>query len=109
MYRYGEIRYDSYNVFLDKDGYHVSVNDEESVPMNEEAVQALMEVIETYDVSSWDGFSKANENVLDGEGFSLEIGFTDGTCVKADGDNAFPDHYVDAMGEIWNILGSDPF
>ena len=74
--------------------------------MNEEAVQALMEVIETYEVSSWDGFSKANENVLDGEGFSLEIGFTDGTCVKADGDNAFPDHYVDAMGEIWNILGS---
>ena len=109
VYRYGEIRYDSYNIFLDKDGYHVSVNDEESVPMKEETVQALMEVIETYDVSSWDGFSKANENVLDGEGFSLEIGFTDGTCVKADGDNAFPDHYVDAMGEIWNILGSDPF
>ena len=109
VYRYGEIRYDSYNIFLDKDGYHVSVNEEEPVPMNEEAVQALMEVIETYEVSSWDGFSKANENVLDGEGFSLEIGFTDGTCVKADGDNAFPDHYVDAMGEIWNILGSDPF
>ena len=109
VYRYGEIRYDSYNIFLDEEGYHISVNDEESVPMNDEAVQALMEVIETYDVSSWDGFSKANENVLDGEGFSLEIGFTDGTCVKADGDNAFPDHYVDAMGEIWNILGSDPF
>ena len=104
VYRYGEIRYDSYSIFLDEDGYHVSINDEEPVPMDEETVQTLMDVIETYNVSSWDGFDETNENVLDGEGFSLEIGFTDGTNVKAQGDNSFPDQYVDAMGEIWEIL-----
>ncbi len=104
VYRYGEIRYDSYSIFLDEDSYHISVNDEEPQSMDEETVQMLMEVIEAYNVSSWDGFDETNENVLDGEGFSLEIGFTDGTSVKALGDNAFPDQYADAMGEMWDIL-----
>ena len=104
VYRYGEIRYDSYSIFLDEDGYHISVNDEEPQSMDEETVQKLMEVIEAYNVSSWDGFDETNENVLDGEGFSLEIGFTDGTSVKALGDNAFPEQYADAMGEMWDIL-----
>ena len=104
VYRYGEIRYDSYSIFLDEDGYHISVNDEESLPIDGETVQMLVEVIEEYNVSSWDGFDETNENVLDGEGFSLEIGFTDGTSVKALGDNAFPDQYADAMGEMWDIL-----
>lgn len=103
-YRYGEISYDSYSIFLDEDGYQISVNDEESLPIDEETVQMLVEVIEEYNVSSWDGFDKTNENVLDGEGFSLEIGFTDGTSVKALGDNAFPEQYADAMGEMWDIL-----
>ena len=104
VYRYGEICYDSYSIFLDEDGYHISVNDEEPLPIDEETIQTLMEVIEAYNVSSWDGFDKTNENVLDGEGFSLEIGFTDGTSVKALGDNAFPEQYADAMGEMWDIL-----
>ena len=104
VYRYGEIRYDSYSIFLDEDSYHISVNDEEPQSMDEETVQMLMEVIEAYNVSSWDGFDETNENVLDGEGFSLESGFTDGTSVKALGDNAFPDQYADAMGEMWDIL-----
>ncbi len=104
VYRYGEISYDSYSIFLDEDGYHISVNDEETLPIDEKTVQTLMEVIEAYNVCSWDGFDETDENVLDGEGFSLEIGFTDGTSVKALGDNAFPEQYADAMGELWDIL-----
>ena len=103
-YRYGEISYDSYSIFLDEDGYHISVNDEKPLLIDEETVQMLVEVIEEYNVSSWEGFDKTNENVLDGEGFSLEIEFTDGTSVKALGDNAFPEQYADAMGEMWDIL-----
>ena len=29
---------------------------------------------------------------------------TDGTRVQARGDNAFPEHYFDAMNEMWEIL-----
>ena len=69
-----------------------------------DTVNALMKVIDTYDVVSWDGFSESDPSVLDGEGFWLEFSLTDGTRVQARGNNAFPEHYFEAMGTIWSIL-----
>ena len=102
--RTGEINYDSYRITMDPDGYHMSVNGEEEEPVSADTVEALMDVIETYDVDSWDGFDESAKYVLDGEGFSLEILFTDGSSVTARGDNRFPDRYFEAVGEIWEIL-----
>ena len=104
VYRNGEINYDSYQITMDADGYHVSINEDEAKPVSIDAVNALMKVIDTYDVASWDGFSESKSFVLDGEGFWLDFNLTDGTRVHASGDNAFPDHYFAAMGEIWDIL-----
>ena len=104
VYRNGDIRYDSYQINLDTEGYQISIDEgpERSVSMDE--VNVLMEVIESYDLVSWDGFSESRDDVLDGEGFRLEFTLTDGSSVQASGDNAFPDHYFDAMGAIWDIL-----
>ena len=104
VYRNGEINYDSYRITLDTDGYYVSVNEEPAEPFNKFLAQALVEIIDKYDVASWDGFAESQDFVLDGEGFWLEFTLTDGTRVLARGDNAFPEHYFDAMGEIWEIL-----
>ncbi len=104
VYRSGEINYDTYRITLEEDGYRVSVNEEPARPFSPEAVRALVEVIDTYGVDSWDGFSESRRNVLDGEGFWLEYTLTDGTRVLARGDNAFPEHYRDAVGEMWEIL-----
>ena len=104
LYRYGDIAYDSYVITSDKNGYYVSINDEPEQPIDAAVADALMQVIDTYDVSSWDGFSETNEFVLDGEGFWLDFTLTDGTAVHASGENAFPEHYFEAMGEMWNIL-----
>ena len=67
-------------------------------------IAELQEVIQSYGLESWDGFHESDPYVLDGEGFWLEITLTDGTRVLARGDNAFPEHYFDAMGEMWEIL-----
>ena len=88
----------------EENGYTVSVSDRKEKRFAVEDAEALMEVIEKYGIESWDGFSGSRKYVLDGEGFSLEIRFTDGTSVNARGDNAFPEHYFDAIGEIWEIL-----
>ena len=104
VYRSGDIRYDSYQITMDPDGYHVSVSEEPELPVSADAVHALMDVIDTYDVVSWDGFSKSQRFVLDGESFWLDFTLTDGTRVHARGDNAFPEHYFEAMGAMWNIL-----
>ena len=82
----------------------MSVSEEPAEPFSDVAAKALMDVIDRYDVASWDGFAESRDYVLDGEGFWLEITLTDGTRVLARGDNAFPEHYFDAMGEMWETL-----
>ena len=104
VHRNGEIRYDSYQITLGPDGYQVSVNEEQEQPVSADYINAIMKVIDTYDVASWNGFSESRNFVLDGEGFWLDITLTDGTEVHARGDNAFPEHYFEVIGEIWDIL-----
>ena len=104
VYRNGEIRYDSYQIAMDSDGYHVSINEEPELPVSTDTVNTLMDVIDAYDVASWDGFSQSQSFVLDGEEFWLDFTLTDGTSVHACGDNVFPEHYFEAMGAMWDIL-----
>ena len=104
VHRSGEMAYDTYRITFNGDGYSLSVNDTAEQPFSEEDTDALMRVIEAYDIASWDGFSGSRKYVMDGESFWLEIGLTDGTNVLARGDNTFPEHYFDAMDEMWEIL-----
>ena len=68
------------------------------------AVDALMQIVDEYDLARWDGFSESNDQVLDGEGFWLEINLTDHTSILARGDNAFPENYFPAVGAMQEIL-----
>ncbi len=102
--RNGEIYYDSYHITREPDGYRVSVSDGEAQGIDGASMEALMGVIDKYGLEGWDGFDGSTPYVLDGEGFWLEFTLTDGTHVQARGDNAFPEEYFPAMGEIWRIL-----
>ncbi len=102
--RNGEIYYDSYHITREPDGYRVSVSDGEAQGIDGASVEALMGVIDKYGLEGWDGFDGSTPYVLDGEGFWLEFTLTDGTHVQARGDNAFPEEYFPAIGEIWRIL-----
>ena len=48
-------------------------------------------------VPSWNGFSKSDPNVLDGESFSLDIELSDGRKIYAHGCNAYPKNYHEFM------------
>lgn len=61
--------------------------------MTEEEVTALAESLG--DLYAWDGFSKDNPNMLDGESFHMSIAYADGSTVAAWGNNAFPEGYYD--------------
>ena len=102
--RSGEINYDSYRITRERDGYDVSVNDGEAQSIDRETADALMRIIDEYDVARWDGFDQSREHVLDGEGFWLEVTLTDGTRITAQGENAFPENYFPAMGRMQEVL-----
>ena len=71
-------------------------------------VQDLGRIISQYHMAAWNGFRETEPDVLDGEMFSLFIRFSDGSEIAAYGDNAFPDHYFEATGEIDALLRDIP-
>ena len=98
-----------YEIFLLEDGYYLSRYDGAAQPAETETVRALQKLLEEYGVFSWDGFSGSNSHVLDGEGFRLYIGFSDGTSVQASGSNDFPDGYFDAADAMEELLSGIPY
>jgi len=72
-----------------------------------EVNQKIMEIINKYDVFSWDGFDKDNRWVLDGEDFIFNLTLSDGTEVYATGSNKFPTNYRNVFSEL-EALFEDP-
>lgn len=109
LYRSGEIYTPSWHISREKDGYRASVNEGPEQRIGTDAAEALMRVIEKWDVAAWNGFHGSRDFVLDGESFWLEIGLTDGTKILAQGDNIFPAHYFEAVSEMQAILDGIAF
>ena len=65
----------------------------EGVPLDAADVEALRALIDECDLWSWNGFAGSNPNILDGESFSLNASFADGTELSAWGSNAYPKGY----------------
>ena len=76
----------------------------ESREFDSALAEELKQVIAEYDLEAWDGFHESDPNVLDGQSFSLELTYADGSTVYASGENAFPEHYFDAITSITAIL-----
>ena len=52
------------------------------------------------DLAVWDGYRQEDSAVLDGESFSLNVAFEDGSGIDAVGTNSFPDGYYEKKGAI---------
>ncbi len=94
----------SFEITLQNGSYIIRENEDAPRSMDPGLMTELQDAIRTYGIEAWNGFHESNPNVLDGEGFWLELSFADGASVYASGDNAFPDSYSDAMSCIDGIL-----
>lgn len=104
LYRGGSLAWPMYHITREPDGYRVSIDEGDELRIATEAMDALMDAIDAWDVASWDGFSGSRRVARDRESFLLEFTLTDGTRVSARGENVFPENYFDAMGAMWRIL-----
>lgn len=75
-----------------------------TVRLAPEKVQALVDMLDRYNVGSWDGFNKNNRNVLDGRSFSLYIRKADGQDISAHGYMKWPDHYSEVSGALKDLM-----
>ncbi len=94
----------NYEVSFEDPIYQLKRDDGVTCQLDQAVVERLLSIIESYDLSAWDGFDENNPYALDGEGFSLEIAFSDGTSIHALGDNSFPAGYFGAKEEIVRLF-----
>lgn len=74
------------------------------VPLQQAEADELVRLMDELNLWKWNGFDRADRRVEDGEGFSLNVRFADGTKISASGDNAFPEGYADAEEAIRRIF-----
>ncbi len=67
-------------------------------------LERVNELYRTYRLYRWDGYSRYNSFICDGEGFSLSIKFRDGRSLHANGMNAFPVRYREFSKEMSALL-----
>ncbi len=94
-------------VVLEGGAYILRENEGEARPFDGSAAEALLQVLRDERVDAWDGFSGSDPRVLDGEMFSLELEYADGTTVSAYGSNAFPGNYHAVTDRIESIFRAE--
>lgn len=103
-YRYGGMvmpRIAGIDVRSSEDGYIADFllgggDNIEGIPLSDNDIEALKGLMDEHELWSWAGFDEADSMILDGEGFSFEATFADGTEVSAHGSNSFPSGYWEA-------------
>ena len=75
--------------------------------VDESFEQRIEELLKEYDVSSWDGFNKADKHVLDGNTFDLSIRMDENNHISASGYMKWPKKYKEfkmAVVEMFDEL-----
>ena len=101
---WGEMMPRSWEITLREDGYWIQENEENPRPFPEALAAELTRAIADNEADSWRGVYETEYEVLDGEGFSLELDYADGIRVQASGDNAFPEGYFSFQSAVLDIL-----
>ena len=70
------------------------------VNVTEEEQQELLELVQKYNVASWDGFNKSDQFVLDGSNFTFSVTTKDNVKIYASGYMKYPRNFSNFMKEL---------
>ncbi len=93
-----EYKNNKYIVSVKPDG---SINEDTiSYEVDKEFEEKLKDIIKRYNVPSWNGFNKSDNDVLDGNDFSIYVKFTNDTKIEANGYMKWPNNYREVKDEL---------
>ena len=62
--------------------------------------EKIVMILKKYHVGRWNGFNKIDRMVMDGDGFSLDVSFQNGSRIHAHGYMRYPKNYSSVRGEL---------
>ncbi|MBQ3384485.1 MAG: hypothetical protein IJG59_04640 [Erysipelotrichaceae bacterium] len=74
------------------------------ITVNDDILNTLYQLYLKYQAARWSGYSKYDEGVLDGSGFSLSMEFNDGDTMSCSGENCVPEGYREYEKEMREVL-----
>lgn len=80
--------------------YGIAEEDAKDIVLSDEKMQEIVDILNKYKVSKWDGFRKTDKNVLDGDSFYLSIGYGEDKSISASGYMKWPDNYDEVRDEL---------
>lgn len=99
-----DIDYENNNYYATIKPNEVAEEDKLKIKISTETVDKVLKVIKKYEVQKWDGFNKSDQNVLDGNSFSISIGLTNNESISAHGYMEWPENYREVKEELNNIF-----
>lgn len=82
----------------------ISDEDKYEVKVDYKFGKRIEDVLNKYNVASWNGFNKSDQNVLDGDSFSIYIDYNDNGYISASGYMMWPDNYSNVKNELNNMF-----
>lgn len=79
--------------------YEVSEEDKTTKEVDKEFIIKVEEILNKYEVYKWNGFNKSDNDVLDGDSFSLSVS-TEEETISASGYMSYPDNYLKVKNEL---------
>ena len=83
--------------------YGIADEDAKYIEIDNNTLEKIIDVLNKYNVSSWNGFHESDRNVLDGDSFSFSLKTTDND-ISASGYMRWPTNYRNVRDELDSIF-----
>ena len=80
--------------------------DARTYDVDDNSMKEIINILNKYEVSKWDGFRESDQNVLDGDSFSFILDTKDGKHISASGYMMWPDNYREVKTELKEVFDS---
>ena len=99
-----DLRLEDGHVFLSAQGSNGVDLEIKSQPVPDNALVELQNIIADHDIILWNGFSKRDDDILDGYSFELDINYENGAELHASGYMMEPDNYKQGHAALSEYL-----
>lgn len=95
-----EVRYEKNKYVAKIKPYGIPEDKLVTIEIDDSFLKKLEELLEKYQVGSWNGFHENDKNVMDGDSFSLSITMEDEQEISASGYMRWPKNYREFSKEV---------